>query len=192
MLVDTESKKEEIRPENKPYFFEYMDKDTTREYLVYIIIIFAIIIIRSFIVTPVRVNGTSMVPTLKDGEIMLLNKIDYRFHDIKRFDIVVVKTDDEKIIKRVIGLPGETLKYENDTLYIDGQEVKEEYTRKDTKDFNINDLGYKTIPQNSYFVMGDNRSNSKDSRIIGPVSRKQITGKASLVILPLKNKGYRK
>lgn len=168
-----------------------MEKDTTREYLIYVLIIFAIIMVRSFIVTPVRVNGTSMVPTLKDGEIMLLNKIDYRFHDIKRFDIVVVKTEDEKIIKRVIGLPGETLKYENDTLYIDGQEVKEKYTRKETKDFNITDLGYTTIPQDSYFVMGDNRSNSKDSRIIGPVNRKQITGKAKLVILPLKNKGYR-
>ena len=166
-------------------------KDTTIEYFIYILIIFLIIMIRSFIVTPVRVNGESMYPTLKNGEIMLLNKINYRFHDIKRFDIVVVNEENQKIIKRVIGLPGETLKYENNTLYIDGQEVKEPYLKEKTSDFNLKDLGIEKIPEGYYFVMGDNRDNSKDSRIIGPVKRKQISGRTKLVILPLKEKGFK-
>ena len=169
-----------------------MKKDTTKEYFIYVCLIFLIIFIRSFIVTPVRVNGESMYPTLKNGEIMLLNKINYRFHDIKRFDIVVVNTKDEKIIKRVIGFPGETIKCENNTLYIDGQEVKEPYLKEETADFSLSDLNMTKIPSDSYFVMGDNRDNSKDSRMIGPVKKKQIIGRARLVIFPFDAKGYRK
>ena len=170
--MDTELKREEIRQVNKPYFFWIMEKDTTKEYFIYACIIIAIILIRTFIVTPVRVNGESMYPTLKNGEIMILNKINYHFHDIKRFDIVVVDIGDEKIIKRVIGLPGETIEYNNNTLYIDGQEVKEPFLKEETADFDLSKLNIKKIPKDSYFVMGDNRDNSKDSRIIGPVKKK--------------------
>ena len=134
-----------------------MKSETKKELIIYGSIILAIILIRTFIVTPVRVNGTSMYSTLNDGEIMILNKINYKFTDIKRFDIVVVKTENNKIIKRVIGLPGETLKYEDNVLYINGQEVKESYLKEKTEDFNINELGYKKIPQDCYFVMGDNQ-----------------------------------
>ena len=83
-----------------------MKKETIRELIIYGSVILAIIVIRTFVITPVRVNGTSMYSTLKDGEIMILNKLDYKFNDIERFDIVVVKTDSNKIIKIVIGLPG--------------------------------------------------------------------------------------
>lgn len=169
-----------------------MKKETKKELIIYGSIILAVILIRTFIVTPVRVNGTSMYSTLKNGEIMILNKLDYKFNDIKRFDIVVVKTSDNKIIKRVIGLPGETLKYENNTLYIDGAEVKEPYLKEKTEDFNINELGYKKIPSDCYFVMGDNRNNSKDSRIIGCVNKKQIQGSTKLVLFPFKSMGIRK
>lgn len=168
-----------------------MKSETKKELIIYGSIILAIILIRTFIVTPVRVNGTSMYSTLKDGEIMILNKINYWFNDIKRFDIVVVETENNKIIKRVIGLPGETLKYEDNILYIDGQEVKEPYLKEKTEDFNISKLDYKKIPQDCYFVMGDNRDNSNDSRIIGCVKRAQIKGKTSLVIFPFKNAGYK-
>lgn len=168
-----------------------MKKDTTKEYFVYVCIIIIIILVRSFIVTPIRVNGESMYPTLKNKEIMLLNKINYRVNDIERFDIVVINTEDEKLIKRVIGLPGETLKYENGELYINGKKIEEKFLKEKTTDFNIEDQGLKKIPANQYFVMGDNRNNSKDSRIIGPVNKSQIAGRAKLVILPLKAKGYR-
>ena len=168
-----------------------MKKSNLRELIIYGSIILAIVLIRSFVITPVRVNGTSMYSTLKDGEIMILKKYYYHFNDIERFDIVVVKTDDDKIIKRVIGLPGETLKYENHILYIDGKEVKESYLEQATEDFDISSLGYDKIPSDCYFVMGDNRINSKDSRMIGCVDKKQITGKTDLVILPISKAGHR-
>ena len=169
-----------------------MKKSTKKELIIYGSIILAIILLRTFIITPVRVNGTSLNETLEDGEIMILNKIDYTFNEINRYDIVVVKTEDSKIIKRVIGLPGETLKYENNTLYINGKETEEPYLTEETEDFNITELGYDKIPQDCYFVMGDNRNNSSDSRIIGCVKKENIEGSASLVIYPFKEAGIKK
>ena len=169
-----------------------MKKGVVKDLVIYGSIILGIVLVRTFIVTPVRVNGLSMYNTLDNGEIMLLNKLDYKFNDIKRFDIVVVKTHNDKIIKRVIGLPGESVKIENNTLYIDGKEVKDKYAYEKTEDFNLSDLGYDKIPKNCYFVMGDNRNNSADSRMIGCVKKKQIKGKANLVIFPFKNAGTRK
>ena len=168
-----------------------MNKQTKKEIIIYVSIFLLIIIIRTFIVTPIRVNGDSMNPTLKDGEIMILNKIGYSINGVERFDIVVVDYNGDKLIKRVIGLPGETLKYENNVLYINGQEVEEPYLNESTEDFNITSLGYSKIPRDCYFVLGDNRDDSKDSRIIGCVSEKQIKGKTSLVILPFSDAGYR-
>ncbi len=168
-----------------------MNKQTKKEIIIYVSIFLLIIIIRTFIVTPIRVNGDSMNPTLKDGEIMILNKIGYSINGVERFDIVVVDYNGDKLIKRVIGLPGETLKYENNILYINGQEVEEPYLNESTEDFNITSLGYSKIPRDCYFVLGDNRDDSKDSRIIGCVSEKQIKGKTSLVILPFSDAGYR-
>ncbi len=169
-----------------------MKKETKKELIIYGSIILAIILIRTFVITPVRVNGSSMYSTLKDGEIMILNKLDYKLHDIERFDIVVVKTDEKKIIKRVIGLPGETLKYEDNTLYINEKKIDEPYLKDATEDFDITSLGYDKIPDDCYFVLGDNRDNSSDSRIIGPVKKSQITGSASLVLFPFSEAGYRK
>lgn len=169
-----------------------MKKETKKELIIYGSIILAIILIRTFVITPVRVNGSSMYSTLKDGEIMILNKLDYKLHDIERFDIVVIKTDEKKIIKRVIGLPGETLKYEDNTLYINDKKIDEPYLKDATEDFDITSLGYDKIPDDCYFVLGDNRDNSSDSRIIGPVKKSQITGSASLVLFPFSEAGYRK
>ena len=104
-----------------PYFSLFM-KDKTKEIIIYGSIILAIILIRTFIITPIRVNGTSMDTTLQDKEIMILNKINYKFNNIERFDIVVIKKDDSYLIKRVIGLPGETLKYVDDKLYINDKQ----------------------------------------------------------------------
>ena len=169
-----------------------MKKETKKELIIYGSIILAIILIRTFVITPVRVNGSSMYSTLKDGEIMILNKLDYKLHDIERFDIVVIKTDEKKIIKRVIGLPGETLKYEDNTLYINDKKIDEPYLKDATEDFDITSLGYDKIPDDCYFVLGDNRDNSSDSRIIGPVKKSQITGSDSLVLFPFSEAGYRK
>lgn len=154
-------------------------KKIIKENYSYILIIVVILLIRTYIATPIRVNGTSMYPTLKQNEIMILNKIGLK-SGIDRFDIVVVKTDNNRIIKRVIGLPGESVMYEDGKLYINGKYVEDSYSLSETKDFdNI------VLKEDEYFVLGDNREVSKDSRMIGPVKKEQILGKTRLVIFPI-------
>lgn len=161
-------------------------KSYIKEFLPYFIIILVVLFIKMFIVSPIRVNGASMNPTLNDKDIMLLDEISYRFSDIERFDIVVVKEEDEYLIKRVIGLPGETVEYKNDKLYIDGKYVKEDFKHKETFDFST------TLGKDEYFIMGDNRTNSTDSRVFGPISRDKIMGQTSLTILPISRFGSKK
>ena len=155
-----------------------------KENIVFLIILTAIIIIRIFFFSPIRVNGTSMYPTLQDKEFMILNKISLK-QGINRFDIVVVQDNNNKyIIKRVIGLPGESVMYKDNKLYINGKVVEDNYSKTTTNDFDNVVLG-----ENEYFVMGDNRTVSKDSRIIGPVNIKNIKGKTNLIIFPFNKMG---
>ncbi len=165
-----------------------------KEISIYLLIIVMVILIRTFIITPVRVNGTSMDPTLKNGEIMILNKIKYNKNDIKRFDIVVVKMDKELLIKRVIGLPNEEIKYVDNKLYINGEYIKESFLNDDvyTTNFSLDDFKLKKIPENCYFVMGDNREVSLDSRTFGCFSKDKILGSANLVLFPFTKLGYKK
>lgn len=130
-----------------------------------------------------------MVPTLLDGDIMILDKIGYRINGLKRFDIVVIKYNNEKIIKRVIGLPGDYIEYKDNILYINGKEIKEEYKRDITNNFSLKDLGYEKIPENKYLVLGDNRSISKDSRIIGLIDKEDIEGYTGIIVFPFKRIG---
>lgn len=127
-----------------------------------------------------------MVPTLLDGDIMILDKIGYRINGLKRFDIVVIKYNNEKIIKRVIGLPGDYIEYKDNILYVNGKEIKEEYKRDITNNFSLKDLGYEKIPENKYLVLGDNRSISKDSRIIGLIDKEDIEGYTGIIVFPFK------
>ena len=180
-------KKEEEKKNKK----EKEERSALHDFIIYTSIIIFVILLRNFVVTPVQVSGSSMDTTLKDGQIMLLNKISYRFEEIKRFDIVVIKENDSYIIKRVIGLPGENLMYKDDILYINDEEVKEYFKNQKTEDFNIKDLGYEKIPRNCYFVLGDNRKVSLDSRLIGCIKRDDIIGKANIVIFPFNNIGYK-
>lgn len=115
---------------------------------------------------------------------MILNKTTYYFNEPKRFDIVVVNMPDEYLIKRVIGLPGEHIEYIDNTLYVDGEKVEENFEHGKTEDFNIEELGSDTVPENSYLVMGDNRENSLDSRELGFMKEEQLLGRTSLIILP--------
>ncbi len=130
-----------------------------------------------------------MVPTLLDGDIMILDKIGYRINGLKRFDIVVIKYNNEKIIKRVIGLPGDYIEYKDNILYVNGKEIKEEYKRDITNNFSLKDLGYEKIPENKYLVLGDNRSISKDSRIIGLIDKEDIEGYTGIIVFPFKRIG---
>lgn len=149
--------------------------DKIKEIIPYIIIIGVVILFRVYVATPVRVNGPSMDTTLKDGEIMILNKLS----KIKRGDIVVVDIGSEKVIKRLIGLPGDSIYCLDGTLYINDEEYKEDYTSSFTSDFTKIFL-----KDDEYFVLGDNRAISKDSRIFGAVSKKQIMGTTKFILFP--------
>lgn len=177
MIMEKEDKETKIKKNTY--------KDSLRDLLPYIIIVLVVVLIRTYIVTPIKVNGTSMNDTLQNGDTMILNKLDVKVSDIERFQIVVIKTSESYLIKRVIGLPGETIKYKDGKLYIDGKVFKDPYF----KDNNTDDFDEVKIPKNHYFVMGDNRSDSIDSRIIGVIDKKDITGTTKLVIFPIKDIG---
>lgn len=130
-----------------------------------------------------------MVPTLKDGDIMILDKIGYRINGLDRFDIVVVDYEGERIIKRVIGLPNDYVEYIDNKLYINGEYIEEEYERKDTNDFMLEMIGENVIPEGKYLVLGDNRPISKDSRIIGLIDEKDIKGYTSIILFPFNRIG---
>ena len=159
-----------------------------KEILGYVLVIVLVLLVKQFIITPIRVNGASMNDTLYDKDIMILDKISYHFQDIERFDIVVIKMDDEYLIKRVIALPGEKISYQDNKLYINDQEIEENFQHKKTDDFILEEV----IPDNCYFVVGDNRGDSLDSRFFGCVSKKNILGKTSLVIFPFNRFGTKK
>lgn len=164
-------------------------KEKIKPLLPYIIIIAVVLFIKAFIVTPIKVNGESMYPTLEEGDIMILNKTAYYFNKPKRFDIVVVDMPDEYLIKRVIGLPGEQIEYKDNILYVDGKKVKEDFEHGKTDDFNIKELGSDTVPSGYYLVLGDNRGNSLDSRELGFMKEEQLLGRTSLIILPFNRIG---
>ncbi|WP_313891286.1 signal peptidase I [Psychrobacillus sp.] len=158
-------------------------------------------IIRFFLFTPIVVDGESMMPTLKNGDRMVVNKIGYMVGEPDRFDIVVFHAPEQKnYIKRVIGLPGDHVEYKNDQLYINGKEIAEPYLDQYkseisegslTEDFTLEDIIQKgEIPKGSVFVMGDNRRYSKDSRHIGIIDIDEIIGNTNIVFWPLEEIGF--
>lgn len=161
-------------------------KKVIKELIPYIIIIIVVSLVKKFIFTPVIVNGPSMMNTLHDKDIMILDKIGVKLNGIDRFDIVVIQTESSKIIKRIIGLPGETVEYKNNKLYINGKELNDPYGSEVTYDFEK-----VKIPENSYYVLGDNRTNSIDSRILGVISKNDILGHATFIIYPFNRFGSR-
>ncbi|WP_019412699.1 signal peptidase I [Paenisporosarcina sp. TG20] len=155
------------------------------------------LLIRYFLFTPIVVDGESMNPTLDDGDRMIVNKIGYEVGEPNRYDIVVFHaSENTDYIKRVIGLPGDHIAYKNDQLYINGEPQNEPYLdslKKElnegegtlTENFTLEERTDKIIiPEGYVFVMGDNRRNSKDSRIIGLISIDEIIGDTSLIFWP--------
>ena len=149
-----------------------------KEILSYVIIIVVVILIRTFIGTPVRVNGTSMVPTLKEGEVLYLNKLDKSFD---QEDIVVIdkKVEGSAIIKRIIGMPNDKIKCINGVIFINDEKYEDNFGSGETSDFDEITLG-----DDEYFVLGDNRIVSKDSRVLGPIKEKYIEGTTRVVLYP--------
>lgn len=164
-------------------------KKLVKELIPYAIVILVVVIIRTFFITPAIVDGKSMYPTLDNNNVVILNKIDYRLSDINRFDVVVIKLEKEKLIKRVIGLPGEHVEYKDGNLYVDGFMVDEDFNHADTNDFKLESIGYLKIPGDKYFVVGDNRMNSTDSRVLGLIDKEDILGSVSYRIFPINKIG---
>lgn len=150
----------------------------------------AAFLVRAFLLQQFAVSGHSMDTTLHNGDRVLVNKLSYRLHDPNRGDVVVLKTlegaGERDLIKRVIGLPGETLEYRNCVIYIDGKELIEPYLDPTvvTPTHCGDGQAPITIPDGEVFVMGDNRGGSKDSRNIGPVRYDDLLGRAFVILWP--------
>jgi signal peptidase I len=158
-----------------------------------IVISFIIVtILTTWFIKPIRVKGESMYPTLDDGSLAISGIINM-INGIERFDVVTVYQDykDQYLIKRVIGLPNDTIEFKADNLYINNELVEqlflnEEYTNdysEFTNDFKI------VLTEDQYFLMGDNRPNSSDSRVYGPFEIEQITSEDVFVLYPFNNFG---
>ena len=152
-----------------------------------------------FLGRPFTVSGASMYPTLHNGDRMVLSKVG----DIHRFDVVILKAPDENVeyIKRVIGMPGDTVEMRSGVLYINGKKVDQPFINTEAlakqtvfmDDFTLESLtGESKVPEGKYFVLGDNRGVSKDSRMIGFINRSAIEGKAVFTIWPFGRIGGQK
>lgn len=157
-----------------------------KETIPYLIAIVVIILIRTYIISPIRVDGPSMNNTLSNNDLLFLKKYE---HDYERYNIIVFKFGKDKLIKRVIGLPGEEIEIKNNLVYINGEVIEEPYLDEENLDSNSGDMEKITVPAGTYFVMGDNRRESFDSRYFGPISKNQIFGVADFRIYPINKFG---
>jgi len=145
----------------------------------------------TFVAQAFRVQGTSMLPLLEDGERIIVNKFVYRFRPIERGDVVVFwypKDPSVSFIKRVVGLPGDVIELRKGVLYVNNNRVEEDYLRRkfrDTESYPPVD-----VPRGYYYVLGDHRNSSNDSRSWGEVPEKYIYGKAFLRFWPLSDIGF--
>lgn len=146
----------------------------------YIVIIAVIILIRIFVLTTTSVVGPSMEPNLYDKNILLVDQLTPRFSEYERFDVVVFEHSPSYLIKRVIGLPGEKIEYRDNKLYVNEKLVEEQFEINGTTE----DFGPLVVPANNYFLLGDNRIDSTDSRDFGPIEKEKIIGKPFFCIWP--------
>jgi len=158
-----------------------------RDLIISVVVSFFII---TFLYQPVKVEGTSMAPRLRDQDRLFINKFAYNFEKIGRDDVVVFyypRDVQKSYIKRIIGLPGDTVRIEDGQVFVNGQPLDEPYVPDRYRD--VRSMEALKVPPGEYFVMGDHRSISSDSRDFGPVERKLIYGKAAFVYWPREEMG---
>lgn len=155
------------------------------------------VFIRIFFFSNYVVEGESMLPTLEEGNKVVVNKFGYETSDLKRFDVIVFHANEEEdFVKRIIGLPGDKVEYREDVLFVNGKKVSEPFLKPYreespggylTGDFTLEDLtGMEKVPKGKLFVLGDNRLGSWDSRQFGFISMEDVVGKVNLRYWPLK------
>lgn len=174
-------------------------KNEAWEWIKALVIAFGLaFLIRYFLFGSYIVDGPSMKPNFHTGERLIVNKILYDIREPKRGEVIVFHAPTDKdFIKRVIALPGETIKVQGDTVYINGQPLPEPYlqevveqAKKTGKPYNDLNWPETKVPEGTVFVLGDNRSDSTDSRMIGPVSFDKIVGRAEIVFWPVADWQY--
>src|SRR5918993_479608 len=159
------------------------------EFLVILAVAFALVfgVVRPFVLEAFRIPSESMVPTLEVGDRVFVNKFIYRFAEPERGDVVVFESvgegDDQKLIKRVVGVGGDEIEVRNGTLLVNGEDREEPYLNRNSP-FN-DSYGPSEVPEGHVFVMGDNRANSADSRVFGPLPIENIEGEAFLRFWPV-------
>ena len=182
------------RPPAEPeHDIEPKQRSSVRSAVEWVVIVvaalLAALLIKTFLLQAFYIPSDSMNPTLVQRDRVLVNKLSYHFHDVHRGDIVVFSRppgeNDPKIkdlIKRVIGLPGDTIEGRDGQILIDGRTLNESYVAKNSP---MADFPPRKVPPGHLFVMGDNRGNSKDSRVFGPIAKSLIVGRAFLRVWPL-------
>jgi signal peptidase I len=157
------------------------------EFLIILVVSFVLVFgfVRPFVVEAFWIPSASMVPTLKYGDRVLVNKFIYRFTEPERGDVIVFKSvqgDDQDLIKRVVGVPGDEITVRGGRLFVNGEPQQEPYVNKKYPDRSF--YAPTTVPKDHVFAMGDNRANSQDSRVFGPVPKENIEGEAFLRFWP--------
>jgi signal peptidase I len=157
------------------------------EFLIILVVSFVLVFgfVRPFVVEAFWIPSASMVPTLKYGDRVLVNKFIYRFTEPERGDVIVFKSvqgDDQDLIKRVVGVPGDEITVRGGRLFVNGEPQREPYVNKKLPDRSF--YAPTTVPKDHVFAMGDNRANSQDSRVFGPVPKENIEGEAFLRFWP--------
>lgn len=185
-MEDVEDEQDNQETLKSGWKFELFDLVKT-----FVICFVSIFLITTYLIKPVTIHGKSMYPTLKDKDVGAINVISRKVFDVERFDVVVAYRDGMDWVKRVIGLPGDRVYAKDDVVYVNGKPIEEPYLNNDyvnkirargdkfTQDFDEVILG-----EDEYFLMGDNRIISKDSRDIGPFLGKSIVGKDVYVVYP--------
>ena len=185
----------EFREEEKKPLLTDKARKEIREWVVSLAVaLVVVLLIRTFLFTIISVDGPSMSDTLLDGDRLMVTVLDMKLNGPERFDVIICKYPErnDQYVKRVVGLPGETLEVREGVLYIDGEAVEEPFLSGERTvrfDKASNNFGPIEIPENRYFVMGDNRDNSNDSRSVGFITGDMIIGKVRHIIWPLSRIG---
>ncbi|SFR95542.1 signal peptidase I [Anaeromicropila populeti] len=188
--MQEESKEESVEEEKKEKSKVWSIASEAAFYI--FLVVFCFYIVPNYIFHKNTVEGHSMEPTLYEADQLITEKVSYELGKPKRFDVIIFnpfeEIETEFYVKRVIGLPGETVKVQDDNIYINGELLEEDYGKEPMLDRGDPYLDV-TLGEDEYFVLGDNRNYSSDSREIGPIHERQIEGKVILRIWPFKSMG---
>ena len=173
----------QVNTQNTP--IDSKNKSDKKFYITLICIFIFSILCNTFCFQLAQVNGSSMYPTMKDGQLLVISKLANK-DEYQRGDIIIFKAHGKKLIKRLIGLPGETIQIIDNDIYINGEKIKD-YVDVDMEDYGV--LNDKiTLKEDEYFFLGDNRNNSSDCRIFGAIHKSDIIGKIIFRFIPTSTK----